>query len=47
MAAESGWTTPAPREQSPFGALLAFVLMTYTLVLIVASNVLGQRRYRR
>ena len=31
----------------PFGAALAFVLMTATLVLTVASNVLVQRRYRR
>ena len=31
----------------PFGAALAFVLMTATLALTVASNVLVQRRYRR
>jgi putative spermidine/putrescine transport system permease protein len=31
----------------PFGAALAFVLMTATLLLTVASNVLVQRRYRR
>jgi len=31
----------------PFGAALTFVLMTATLVLTVASNVLVQRRYRR
>jgi putative spermidine/putrescine transport system permease protein len=31
----------------PFGAALAFVLMTATLVLTVTSNGLAQRRYRR
>jgi len=31
----------------PFGAALAFVLMTATLLLTVASNWLAQRRYRR
>ncbi|HSE95461.1 MAG TPA: ABC transporter permease [Methylomirabilota bacterium] len=31
----------------PFGAALAFVLMTATLVLSIASNVIVQRRYRR
>jgi len=46
MAAESCWTTPAPRDQPPFGAALAFALMTATLVLSVASNALVQRRYR-
>jgi len=31
----------------PFGAAVAFVLMTATLVLTASANVLGQRRYRR
>jgi putative spermidine/putrescine transport system permease protein len=31
----------------PFGAAIAFVLMSATLVLSVASNVVVQRRYRR
>ena len=31
----------------PFGAALAFVLMTATLLLTVTSNWLAQRRYRR
>ena len=31
----------------PFGAAIAFVLMTATLVLTAAANVLSQRRYRR
>ena len=31
----------------PFGAALAFVLMTATLLLTVASNWVAQRRYRR
>jgi len=31
----------------PFGAALAFVLMTATLILTVTSNWLAQRRYRR
>jgi len=31
----------------PFGAALAFVLMTATLLLTVTSNWLGYRRYRR
>jgi putative spermidine/putrescine transport system permease protein len=31
----------------PFGAALSFVLMTATLLLTVASNVVVQRRYRR
>ena len=31
----------------PFGAAIAFVLMTATLALSVASNVVLQRRYRR
>jgi putative spermidine/putrescine transport system permease protein len=31
----------------PFGAAIAFVLMTATLALSVASNVIVQRRYRR
>jgi len=31
----------------PFGAALAFVLMTATLILTVASSALVQRRYRR
>jgi len=46
MAGESRWTTPAPGQQAPFGAALAFVLMTATPVLTVASNVLAQRPYR-
>jgi putative spermidine/putrescine transport system permease protein len=31
----------------PFGAAIAFILMSATLVLSVASNVVVQRRYRR
>jgi putative spermidine/putrescine transport system permease protein len=31
----------------PFGAALAFVLMTATLLLTVTSNSLAQRRFRR
>jgi putative spermidine/putrescine transport system permease protein len=31
----------------PFGAAVAFVLMTATLLLTASANVLGQRRYRR
>jgi putative spermidine/putrescine transport system permease protein len=31
----------------PFGAAVAFVLMTATLLLTATANVLGQRRYRR
>src|SRR5499426_2539894 len=31
----------------PFGAAIAFVLMTATLALTVSANVLSQRRYRR
>ena len=31
----------------PFGAAVAFVLMTATLILTASANVLGQRRYRR
>ena len=31
----------------PFGAAVAFVLMTATVLLTASANVLGQRRYRR
>jgi putative spermidine/putrescine transport system permease protein len=31
----------------PFGAAVAFVLMTATLILTASANLLGQRRYRR
>jgi putative spermidine/putrescine transport system permease protein len=31
----------------PFGAAIAFVLMTATLLLTAAANLLSQRRYRR
>ena len=37
----------AGQNNWPFGAALAFVLMTATLLLTVASNALVQRRYRR